>query len=92
MLDNATRHKSRAVRRFLTQHDWVVLEHLAPYSPAYNPMERCWQWLKATGYGATAFDTSDDVIHKGRQLIWPYHEGGLTSTIHFDCKDYQNIL
>jgi DDE superfamily endonuclease len=34
MLENATMHKSRAVKRFLTQHDWVVLEHLAPYSPA----------------------------------------------------------
>ena len=28
-LDNATMHKSRAVKRFLTQHDWVALEHLA---------------------------------------------------------------
>ncbi len=33
ILDNATMHKSRAVQRFLTQHAWVVLEHLAPYSP-----------------------------------------------------------
>jgi len=27
ILDNATIHKSRAVKRFLTQHDWVALEH-----------------------------------------------------------------
>jgi len=27
-----------------------------------------------------------------RQLIWHYHEGWLTSTIHFDFKDYQSIL
>lgn len=85
-------HKSRAVKRFLTQHDWVELEHVALYAPEYNPIERFWQWRKAKGYGATAFDTIDDVISKVRQRIWHYHEGWLTSTIHFDFKDYQRIL
>ena len=33
ILDNATMHKSRAVQRLLTQHDWVGLAHLAPYAP-----------------------------------------------------------
>jgi transposase len=45
--DHATMHKSRAVKRFLRQHDWVPLEHLAPYSPEYNPIARFWRWLKA---------------------------------------------
>jgi transposase len=92
ILDNATIHKSRAVKQFLTQHDWVSLEHLAPYSPEYNPIERFWQWLKAKVYGATAFDTIDAVIHRVRQLIWHYHEGWLTSTIQFNFTDYQSIL
>jgi transposase len=47
MLDHATMHKSRAVRRFLPPHAWVVLEPLAPYSPESKPLERFWQWLKA---------------------------------------------
>jgi len=34
----------------------------------------------------------DAVISKVRQLIWHYHEGWLTSTIHFDFTDYQSIL
>lgn len=92
ILDKATMHKSRAVKRLLTQHDWVVREHLAPYSPEYNPIERFWQWLKAKAYGATAFATIDDVINKVRRLMWHYHAGWLTSTIHFDFNDYQNIL
>jgi len=37
ILDHATMHKSRVVKRFLTQHDWVMLEHLALYSSEYNP-------------------------------------------------------
>jgi transposase len=92
IVDNATMHKSRAVKRFLLQHDWVVLAHLAPYSPAYHPIERFWQWRKAKVYGATVFDTIDDVICKIRQHIWHYHEGWLTSTIHFDFTDDQSIL
>jgi len=27
-----------------------------------------------------------------RQLVWHYHEGWLTSTIHFNFTDYQSIL
>jgi hypothetical protein len=29
---------------------------------------------------------------KVRQLIWHSHAGWLTSTIRFNCKDYQHIL
>ena len=92
ILDNATIHKSRAVKRFLTQHDWVVLEHLAPYSPEYNPIERFWQWLKAKVYGAMGFDTIDEVIRQVRQMVWHYNERWLASTIHFEFEPYQHIL
>ena len=92
ILDNAKLHKSRAVKRFLKQHTWVALEHLEPYSPAYNPIERFWQWLKAKVYGATAFETIAEVLRRVRQLIWHYNEGWLTSTIHFDFTLYREIL
>ena len=92
ILDNAKIHKSRAVKRFLKQHTWVVLEHLEPYSPEYNPIERFWQWLKAKVYGATACDTIEDVFRKIRPLIWHYNEGWLTATIHFDFTLYREIL
>jgi transposase len=92
ILANAKRHHSRAVKRFLKQHTGVPLEHLEPYSPDYNPLERFGQWLKAKVYGATAFDPIEDVLRKGRQLIWPYHEGWLTATIHFAFTLYREIL
>jgi transposase len=92
ILDNAKIHKSRAVKRFLKQHEWVELEHLEPYSPEYNPIERFWQWLKAKVYGATAFEAIEEVLHRIRQLIWHYNEGWLTSTIHFDFTLYREIL
>ena len=46
-----------------------------------------WRWLKAKVYGATAFDTIDDVISKVVSLL-AYHEGWRTSTIHLDFTDY----
>ncbi len=55
------------------------------------PIERFWQWLKAKVYGATAFNTMEDVFRQIRQRIWHYHEGWLTSTIHWAFTLYQEI-
>lgn len=92
LLDKAKRHPSRALKHCLEQHTWVALQHLEPYAPEDNPIERCGRGLKAKGYGATACDTMEDVLRKSRQLIWHDNEGGLTSTIHFDFTLYQEIL
>lgn len=92
ILDNAKIHKSRAIRRFLRRQEWIQFEHLTPYSPEYNPIERFWQWLKAKVYGASTFDTIEQVIDKIRKLIWHYNEGWLKTTIHFDFVSYAEIL
>jgi transposase len=92
ILDNAKIHNSRAVKQLVKQPDWVALEHLAPYAPEYNPLERFWKWLKATVYGATAFETIAQVIHKVRPIIWHYNERWLKSSIQFEFAPYQDIL
>ncbi len=92
ILDNATIHKSLVVKRFVKQHAWIELEHFAPYSPEYNPIERFWKWLKAKVYGATAFGAIVGVIGKVRQILWHYNEGWLISTIRFTFEPYQKIL
>jgi transposase len=92
ILDNAKIHTSHLVQRFVKQHDWIALEHLEPYSPEYNPIERFWKWLKTKVYGATTFATIENVISKVRQMLWHYNEGWLTSTIHFEFAPYLEIL
>ena len=92
ILDNAQIHRSRLVKRFVQQNDWIELEHLEPYSPEYNPIERFWKWLKAKVYGASSFDTIEEVVRKIRQMIWHYNERWLISTIYFKFEPYQNIL
>jgi transposase len=92
ILDNAQIHRSRLVKRFVQQHDWIELEHVEPYSPAYNLIERFWKWLKAQVYGASSFDTIEEVVRKIRQMIWHSNERWLISTIDFKFEPYQNIL
>ena len=92
IVDNARIHTSRLVKAFLERHDWVALEHLTPYSPEYNAIERFWQWLKAKVYGASCFATIEALIAKMRRFIRHYNEGWLTTSIRFDFASYAQIL
>ena len=45
--DNASFHKARWFTDWAnTQHAWLSLEFLPPYSPDFNPIERLWRWMK----------------------------------------------
>ncbi len=92
ILDNCSIHKSKKVKAFVAKVRWIKLEHLAPYSPEYNPIERFWHWLKRKVYGCKSYKTMDGVISKIRQLIWHYNEGRLAATIRFNFNAYAEIL
>jgi hypothetical protein len=47
ILDHCSIHQSKKVKAFVAKTAWLELEHLAPYSPEYNPIERFWRWLKS---------------------------------------------
>jgi DDE superfamily endonuclease len=49
--DNGRIHKSKKVKACVAKVGWLELQHLAPYSPEYNPIERFWHWLKSNVYG-----------------------------------------
>ena len=46
ILDHCSIHKSKKVKAFVAKTAWLELEHLAPYSPEDNPIERFWHGLK----------------------------------------------
>ena len=92
ILDNCSIHKSKKVKAFVAKAEWLELEHLAPYSPEYNPIERFWRWLKSKVYGCKSYKTMDGVISKIRKLIWHYNEGRLVATIRFNFSAYVEIL
>jgi hypothetical protein len=43
ILDHCSIHQSQKVKAFVAKTRWLGLEHLAPYSPEYNPIERFWR-------------------------------------------------
>ncbi len=48
VLDNASSHKSAALRHWIErQHERLVLFYLPTYSPQLNLIERLWRWLKS---------------------------------------------
>jgi transposase len=44
--DGGSNHKGPAIRKFLTRNRRLHLVRLPPYSPALNPVEAVWGWLK----------------------------------------------
>ena len=92
ILDNCSIHRSKKVKAFVAKTSWLELEHLAPYSPEYNPIERFWRWLKNKIYGGKSYQTMDEVVSRIRQLIWHYHEGRLVTTIRFNFSAYVALV
>jgi len=92
LLDHCSIHKSKKVKAFVAKAEWLELDHLAPDSPEYNPLERCWGWLQSKVYGCKSYKTMDGVISKIRQLIWHDHGGRLVATIRFNFSAYVEIL
>lgn len=43
-LDNASYHKSKLVKEFITSHPQIKLSYLPPYSPNLNLIERLWKF------------------------------------------------
>ncbi len=92
ILDNCSIHRSKNIQAFVAKTAWLELEHLAPYSPEYNPIERFWRWLKSKIYGCKSYQTMDRVVAKIRKLIWHYNEGKLVTTIRFNFNAYATLL
>jgi transposase len=92
ILDNCSIHWSQKVKAFVAKTPWLELEHLTPYSPEYNPIERFWHWLKSKVYGYKSYNTMDEVVATIRKLIWHYNEGRLMTTIRFNFTAYAELL
>jgi len=92
ILDNASIHKSKKVKKFLVRNKWIKIYHITPYSPELNPIERFWGWLKAKIYGKNTFSNLKDLIAKVRRLFWHYNEKRLVTKINFSFKMYEDLL
>ena len=60
ILDNASWHKSKPVKQFLTEHTELDLVYLPPYSPKLNPQEAQWRYMRQKTTHCRRFETVDE--------------------------------
>jgi transposase len=61
--DNASYHKKAVVWDwFAANRDWLVVHHLPPYSPEFNPTERLWQYTRKNGTHNRYFEDEDELV------------------------------
>jgi transposase len=92
ILDNASIHKSRKVKRYLERHKNIHLFYLPTYSPEYNPVELFWKWIKPKVYGFSALGGIEELISRFRKLVWHYNNGNLHNPIRFNFHAYKELL
>jgi len=92
ILDNASIHKSKMVKKYLNKHRNIRLYHLPPYSPEYNPVELFWKWIKPRVYGFSAFGGLQELIRRFRLQVWHYNHQSTVNPIKFKLEIYKKIL
>jgi transposase len=92
ILDNATIHKSKKVKKYLKKYPNIRLFHLPPYSPEYNPVELFWKWIKPKVYGFSAFGGLQELIRRFRLQAWHYNNQSIVNPIKFKLEAYKQIL
>jgi len=61
--DNASYHKDGEVWAwFKSNHDWLEVHQLPPYSPEFNAAERIWQHTRKNGTHNRYFVTADELL------------------------------
>jgi len=52
--------------------DWIVVEHIPPYSPELNPIETCWKVTKNAVTKSQHFK-SIDAMQEALEVFWNEH-------------------
>lgn len=73
ILDNAGFHKTDCVKDLLGEFsDWIIVEHIPPYSPELNPIETCWKVTKNAVTKSQYFKTID-AMQEALEGFWDKH-------------------
>ncbi|MFD4370018.1 transposase [Streptomyces sp. NPDC058527] len=75
--DGLSAHWSRAMRAWVAEQDWLILERLPAYAPALNPVELLWSSLRKRELAnlADVADAAEQGIHRingNPQLPWSF--------------------
>jgi transposase len=81
VLDNARYHHAQCLATFLHEHrEHLRLEHLPPYSPDLNPIERVWKLLRRLRTHNQYFEKLEDLIAVVTEQLALWHTPNSTLT------------
>ncbi len=64
--DNLNVHRSKALRQWAAQQDWLTIIQLPTYAPDLNPVEGIWSLLRRSTTANVVFADRDDLVRAVR--------------------------
>ncbi len=93
VMDNASYHRGKYIRKKLEKLPGVIIKFLPAYSPEYNPVEQVWRWLKPLVYGSNpVLKGIDEVVSRIRRICWHWRMGRLPSPLNVGLGIWNNLV
>lgn len=92
ILDNASIHKSKETKAYLTRWSQIHLFYLPPYSPEYNPVEIVWRWAKTKVHGFSFRKSIAVIIERFTEIFWKYNNNAMFNPLKLQLNAYADIL
>ena len=93
ILDNASYHKSKKVKKWIKRYSNILLINLPTYSPEYNPIEQVWKWLKERVHGIKPITNGiKEILQRIRKICWHWRNGKLIKPFKIGIGIWNLIL
>jgi len=93
ILDSASIHRSRKLKRFLEKCPDLNLFALPAYAPEYNPIEQVWHWIKPLVHGIKTIENGiEELMHRFRQVTAAWLNGRLATSPAFGIGIWTDLL
>jgi len=93
ILDNASIHHAKTIRKFTEHYTEVKFYHLAPYSPEYNPIEQVWRWLKPLVHAAKTINGGiSELLSRLRKVMSAKINGRLATPLRVGLGIWGRLL
>lgn len=93
ILDNASIHKAKIVKKFLQRHGDIKLIYLPTYSPEYNPTEQVWRWLKPLVHAAKTINGGiKELLKRMRKIMWAERNGRMVKPLNVGIGIWKSLI
>jgi len=86
-MDNAIWHSIKLKNKFTN----LSIMHLPPYSPALNPIEQIWAWLRSNDLANVAFKNYEHIVDQVR-TAWNNFRYQVDTVKSFCGRSWANLI